>query len=280
MHIEHGVLSLLCAYNTMQWCIFDVWRTGKIPSAWTSHEIKQGSIVIILSSSDVLRVLVHTLIRISSVVVIMAWHNVAFILLQNNDKATNEKSSGHFHGLIHSINGWACHSCLQRDLFSAVPNTSQNSTQCCPYLKADLPTQYRKLWHYVTWTEKGIISSYLWYSRWTIGSSHNNSFYRQTKKAMYLSLRSKLYMIFHCSVWTVNWQLQEFIFLIARYCELCNLKLIINLLDARFLRVIYATANSSSQLSEGMCAIALTTVQYSGQVILAGSMRAAGLPGA
>jgi len=104
VHNEHGVFSLLCAYNTMQWCTVDVWWTGKIPSAWTCHEIKQGSVVIILSAIDVLRVLVHTLIRISSVVVIMAWHDVAFILLQNNDKATNEKSSGQW---SYTFMGWS-----------------------------------------------------------------------------------------------------------------------------------------------------------------------------
>jgi len=116
MHNEHGVLSLLCAYNTVQWCIGDVWWTGKIPSAWTSHGIKQGSIVIILSSSDVLRLLVHTLIRISSLLLRIAWHNVAYILLQNNDKATNKMLIGQWSYIfmgwsVSSMTGYATHSC-------------------------------------------------------------------------------------------------------------------------------------------------------------------------
>jgi len=140
MHNEHGAFSLLCAYNTMQWCIGDVRWTGKIPSAWTSHEIKQGSIFIILSSSDVLRVLVHTLIRISSVLARMAWHNVAFILLQNNDKATNEISSAQWSYTFMgwstaSMAGYATHACsviffllsqiLHKTLLNVVPISRQ-----------------------------------------------------------------------------------------------------------------------------------------------------------
>ena len=144
IHNEHGISSLLCAYNTMQWCTGDVWRTGKIPHARGCHEIKQGSIVIILSSSCVLRVLVHTLIRISSVVLIIAWHNVTFILLKNDDKATNKMLSGQWSYIfmgwsVSSMAGYATHPCSMICFLVSQILPKILYTQSFPYLKAGLP---------------------------------------------------------------------------------------------------------------------------------------------